>query len=84
MRFNISSWLAQYNHSFETLMIKLDTSELEPQEPEEGQKMKAGPEYLTTDEEWCSEQLYMLLVHMCDGPSLAICRTSIRTDRHEA
>ena len=42
LRFKTSSWLAQYSPSFETLMTKLDKSELEPQEPGEGQKMKAG------------------------------------------
>ena len=34
-------------------MNKLDKSESEPQEPEEGQMMKVGPEELTTEEEWC-------------------------------
>lgn len=52
----------------------LDKSELEPQGPGEGQKMKAGSEELTTDEEWCSEQLYMMLVQKCEGPALAIVR----------
>ena len=55
-------------------MVKLDQSELEPQEPEEGQKMKAGPDELTTDEEWCSEHLYQLLVQKCEGPALDIVR----------
>ena len=54
----MTMWLAQTNPSFETLLSKLDQSELEPQEPEEGQKMRAGPRELTTEEEWCSEQLY--------------------------
>ena len=70
LRFKTSSWLAQYNPSFETLMTKLDKSELEPQEPEEGKKMKVGPEELTTEEEWCSEQLYQLLVQKCEGRNL--------------
>ena len=26
---------------------------------------------LTTEEEWCSEELYQLLVHKCEGPALA-------------
>ena len=73
-RFKTSSWLAQYSPSFETLMTKLDKSDLEPQEPGEGQKIMAGPEELTTDGEWCSEQLYMLPVQKCDGPALAIVR----------
>ena len=55
-------------------MKKLDNSELEPQEPEDGLKMRAGSEELTTDEEWCSEQLYQLLVQKCEGPALAIVR----------
>ena len=37
--------------------------------------MKAGPEEdLATDEEWCGEQLYQLLVQMCEGPTVAIVR----------
>ena len=55
-------------------MNKLDKNELELQEPEEGWKMKAGPEELTTEEDWCSEQLYQLLVQKCEGPALAIVR----------
>ena len=73
-RFKTATWLAQTNPSFETLMVKLDQSELEPQEPEEGHKMKAGPKELTTEEVWCSEQLYQLLVQKTEGPALAIVR----------
>ena len=73
-RFKMTTWLAQTNPFFETLMAKLDQSELEPQEPEEGQKMRAGPRELTTEEEWCSEQLYQLLVQKCEGPALASVR----------
>ena len=73
-RFKMTTWLAQTNPSFETLLGKLDQSELEPQEPEEGQKMKAGLKELTTEEEWCSEQLYQLLVQKCEGPALEIVR----------
>ena len=29
---------------------------------------------LTTDEEWCGEQLYQLLVQKCEGKALAIIR----------
>lgn len=36
--------------------------------------MRAGSEELTTDEEWCSEQLYQLLAQKCEGPALAIVR----------
>ena len=36
--------------------------------------MKAGPKELTTEEEWCSEQLYQLLVQKCEGPALEIVR----------
>ena len=57
-RFKVTTWLTQTNPSFESLMIKLDKSENEPKEPEEGHKMMAGSRELTTEEEWCSEQLY--------------------------
>ena len=73
-RFKMTTWLAQTNPSFETLLGKLDQSELEPQEPEEGQKMKAGLTELTTEEAWCSEQLYQLSVQKCGGPALEIVR----------
>ena len=59
-RFKITTWLAQTNPSFESLLGKLDQSEQGPQEPEEGQKMMVGTKELTKDEEWCSEQLYQL------------------------
>ena len=61
-RFKVTTWLTQTNPSFESLMIKLDQSESEPKEPEDGDRMKAGSLEFTTDEEWCSEQLYQLLV----------------------
>ena len=51
-----------------------DKSETELEEPEEGNKMKVGPEEITTEEEWCSEQLYQLLVQKTEGPALAIVR----------
>ena len=80
-RFKMTTWLAQTNASFETLMSKLDQSELEPKEPEEGQNMTARPKELTTEEEWCSEQLYQLLVQKCEAPSLAIVRRTRREGR---
>ena len=55
-------------------MGKLDSSEAEPKEPEEGRNMVVGPAELTTEEEWCSEQLYQLLVQKCEGPALDIIR----------
>ena len=33
--------------------------------------MRAGAKELNTEEEWCSEQLYQLLVQKCEGPALA-------------
>ncbi len=36
--------------------------------------MKVGVTELTTEEEWCGEELYQLLVQKCDGPALAIVR----------
>ena len=71
-RFKVTTWLEQVNRSFKTLIPKLDVSETEPQEPEEGQRMKAGLVELTTEEEWCGEELYQLLVQKCEGPALAI------------
>ena len=36
--------------------------------------MMAGTSALTTEEEWCSEQLYQLLMQKCEGPALDIIR----------
>ena len=36
--------------------------------------MVVGAKELTKDEEWCGEQLYLLLVQKCEGPALAIVR----------
>ena len=41
-RIKVATWLTQTNPSFESLMSKLDQSELDPQEPEGGQKIMAG------------------------------------------
>ena len=76
-RFKMTTWLAQTNPSFESLMAKLDQSELEPQEPEEGHRLMAGPKELTTEEEWCTDQLYQILVQPCEGRALAIVRNQI-------
>ena len=46
--FKISTWLAQINTSFETLTTKLDKGAPEPEEPDEGKKMKVGAEEPTT------------------------------------
>ena len=73
-RFKLTTWLAQSSPSYETLMVKLDYSDVEPVEPSEGLTLMAGASELTTDEEWCSEQLYQLLVQKCEGPALDIIR----------
>ena len=73
-RFKITTWLTQTDPSFESLMHKLDQSETEPKEPEDGYPMRAGFQELTTEEEWCSEQLYQLLVQKGEGKALAIVR----------
>jgi hypothetical protein len=73
-RFKMTTGLAQTNPAFESLLVKLDRSETEPKEPAEGEPMKAGPQELTQEEEWCSEQLYQLLVQKCKGGALAIVR----------
>ena len=48
-RFKMDRWLASTNPSFQTLMNKLDKSETDPEEPEEGREMNIGPEEITTD-----------------------------------
>ena len=68
------TWLGQSSPSFETLIVKLDYSESEPTEPVDGITLMAGTSELTTDEEWCGEQLYQLLVQKCEGPALGIIR----------
>ena len=49
--FKVTTWLENVNRSFKTLLPKLNVSETEPQEPEEGHRMKAGLAELTTEEE---------------------------------
>ena len=49
-RYKVTTWLAQTSSSFESLMIKLDASEVEPIEPEVGRNMVAGPAEITTEE----------------------------------
>ena len=73
-KFKLATWLAQSTTSFETLLVKLDYSETEPVEPAEGRNLMAGTAELTSEEEWCSEQLYQLLVQKCEGPALDIIR----------
>ena len=72
--FKMETWLGSINPSFQTLVKKLDKSEKEPEEPEEGTMMNIGPEEITTDEEWRSEQLYLMLVQKTEVPALAIIR----------
>ena len=36
--------------------------------------MKVGATELTTEEEWCGEELYHMLVQKCEGPALDIVR----------
>jgi len=73
-RFKVTTWLENVNRAFETLVRKLDRSENEPQEPEEGHRMKVGATELTTIEEWCGEELYHMLVQKCEGSAFAIVR----------
>ena len=73
-RFELATWLSQSSPSYETLIVKLDYCESEPTEPLDGITMMAGTSELTTEEEWCSEQLYQLLVQRCEGPALDIIR----------
>jgi hypothetical protein len=55
-------------------MTKLDASEVEPTEPEVGRNMVVGPAEIFIEEEWCSEQLYQLMVQKCEGPAMDIIR----------
>ena len=73
-RYKVTTWLAQTSSSFESLMTKLDASEVEPIEPEAGRNMFVISAEITTEEEWCSEQLYQLMVQKCEGPALHIIR----------
>ena len=73
-RCKLTTWLGQSSPSYETLMVKLDYSDIEPTEPADGMTLMAGASELTTEEEWCSEQLYQLLVQKCGGPALDIIR----------
>ena len=73
-RFKLNTWLSQSTPSYESLLVQLDYCESEPTEPIDGITMMAGTSELTTEEEWCSEQLYQLLVQKCEGPALDIIR----------
>ena len=73
-KFKLSTWLAQSTPSFETLLVKLDYSETELVESAEGRNLFARTAELTSEEEWCSEQLYQLIVQKCEGPALDIIR----------
>ena len=54
--------------------MELDGVIEEPEVPEDGGKIKIGSEEITTDEEWCSEQLYQLLFQKTEGAYLAMVR----------
>ncbi len=71
-RIKLTNWLSQYSPSYESLMIKLDYSETEPVESADGMTIKVGESEITLEEEWCSDQLYNLLVQKCEGPALDI------------
>ena len=71
-RIKLTNWLSQYSPSYESLMIKLDYSETEPVEPSDGMTITVGDSEITLEEEWCSDQLYNLLVQKCEGPALDI------------
>ncbi len=53
-------------------MIKLDYSETEPVESSDGMTITVGDSEITLEEEWCSDQLYNLLVQKCEGPALDV------------
>ena len=67
-------WLAQVNPSCEALTTKLDKSTPEPEEPEPEGKVKIGTDEHTTEEQWCSEQLYARLDQKTEGAALAMVR----------
>ena len=41
---------------------------------QDGGKMKIGSDEITTEEEWCSEPLYQLLVQKTEGAALSMVR----------
>jgi hypothetical protein len=71
-RFKLTNWLSQFSPSYETLLVKLDYSEIEPVESTDGLSIRAGESEITLEEEWCADQLYHLLVQKCEGPALDI------------
>ncbi len=71
-RIKLTNWLSQYSQSYESFIIKLDYSETEPVESEDGMAIKVGESEITLEEKWCSDQLYNLLVQKCEGPALDI------------
>lgn len=74
MRFNIVTWISKTKATVETLTLKLDGVKDEPEVLEDGGKMKIGSVDITTEEEWCSEQLYQLLVQKTEGAALSMVR----------
>ena len=60
-------WLSRVKATFETLTTELDGIKSEPKEPEVVGRVKIGPDEITTEEEWCSEQLYQLLAQNTEG-----------------
>ncbi len=71
-RIKLTNWLSQYSQSYEALFVKLDYSETEPVESEKGLSIMVGESEITREEEWCSDQLYNLLIQKCEGPALEI------------
>ncbi len=63
-RIKLENWLDQYSPSYETLIVKLDYSEVEPTESTDGLTRKAGEAEITTEEERSSDQLDHLLVQI--------------------
>ena len=73
-RYKAMNWLAQVDPAFEIFTTKLDANTEEPESPQSDEKMKIGLEEATEEEEWCSEQLYALLVQKMEGAALAMIR----------
>ncbi len=72
--FKATTWLGIVNRTFEPLLRNLNRCAVEPEEPASGDRMMVGGEALTAEEEWCSDELYHMLVQKCEGNALALVR----------
>jgi hypothetical protein len=72
-RFTTVDWLKQESADFESLLKKIERLTEEPEEPEEGTGMSLGGVALTTNQQWCCDELYHLLARKTqDGPKMFV------------